>query len=68
VHHARERGAEETLSALETLAAVRIGRGAAARAALVLARTQDAGPRYTLLERDGTAEWRVRWTSAERGC
>lgn len=69
-------GAEESLPAMDVLAAVQLPAGPpagatsagtphqAARAALVLGREGDDGNRYTLLEREGPGRWRARWTSA----
>ncbi len=59
-------GPEESLPAMDVLAAVQLPRGGvpASRAALVLGRDADDGSRYTLLERDAPGHWHARWTSA----
>lgn len=65
-YHERDAGREDAVPATEVLAAATLGAGQ--RPALVLARALADGSRYALLERTGEREWRVRWTSAVRGC
>jgi hypothetical protein len=65
-YHERASGREETLETVEPLAAVRLG--ADRRPTLVMARDFYDGTAYSLLERVGAGRWRVRWTSAYRGC
>ena len=69
-------GAEESLPAMDVLAAVQLPAGTSSaasppnappqspRAALVLGLEGDDGSRYTLLEREAPGRWRARWTSA----
>lgn len=64
----RSAGREETLPAVDVLAAVRIDGVGAPRAALVVAREDDAGVRYGLLERAAPGTWKRRWTSARVDC
>ncbi|AHG88693.1 hypothetical protein J421_1156 [Gemmatirosa kalamazoonensis] len=66
-YHERVAGREDDVPATDVLAAVTLGAAPASRVTLVLARALADGTRYTLLERTG-AGWRVRWTSATRGC
>lgn len=67
-YHERAVGVEETLESPEVLAAVRLGADGGGRPTLVLSRDYFEGSAYTLLEREGARRWRVRWTSAYRGC
>jgi hypothetical protein len=67
-YHERAVGVEETLESPEVLAAVRLGADEGGRPTLVLSRDYYEGSAYTLLEREGARRWRVRWTSAYRGC
>jgi hypothetical protein len=67
-YHERAAGREETLPAVNVLAAVRLEEGGPPRAALVLAREDDAGVRYALLERAEPGRWVSRWTSGRVGC
>ena len=60
----RTHGLEEQSTTSEVVAAVRI----AGRPTLIIARDSDAGVAYALLERTGTRQWRVRWTSALTRC
>ena len=62
----RASGHEETLEVSEVLAAAVIGD--AAWPTIVLARDYGDGTAYALLERTGTRQWRVRWSSAYAGC
>jgi len=64
----RSAGHEETLPAVDVLAAVRLDGAGDPRAALVVAREDDAGVRSGLLERAAPGEWKRRWTSARVGC
>jgi hypothetical protein len=64
----RAAGREETLPAVHVLAAVRLDGAGDPRAALVLAREDDAGTRYVLLERREPGRWTARWTSARVSC
>jgi hypothetical protein len=65
-YHERAAGREDDVPATDVLAAVSLG--TAQRPTLVLARAAADGTRYSLLERVGDLAWRVRWTSATRGC
>jgi hypothetical protein len=71
-YHERALGSEETIESPDVLAAVRLGDGGTpgqeGRPTLVLSREYYEGSAYTLLERVGPGRWRVRWTSAYRGC
>jgi hypothetical protein len=69
-YHERTVGSEETIESPDVLAAVRLGGegGTGGRPVLVLSRDYYEGSAYTLLEREGAGRWRVRWTSAYRGC
>ncbi len=68
VYSERAAGREETLPAVNVLAAMRLDGGDGPRAALVIAREDDAGVRYALLERAAPGRWESRWTSARVGC
>jgi hypothetical protein len=61
-------GREETLPAVHVLAAMRLEGTRAPRAALVIAREDDAGTRYGLIERSAPGRWTARWTSAQVSC
>lgn len=66
-YHERTAGAEETLEMSEVLAAVLLGE--ARRPTLVVGRDYgDGGMAYSLVEREGSARWRLRWSSAYAGC
>ena len=67
-YHERAVGSEETLESPEVHAAVRLGAAGGGRPTLVLSRDYYEGSAYTLLEREAARRWRVRWTSAYRGC
>jgi hypothetical protein len=60
----RSSGREERVVTPEVIAAVRIG----GMPTLVIARDNDDGVVYALLERTGTRRWRVRWKSAVTRC
>ena len=62
----RASGLEETLEVSEVLAAAVVGD--AAWPTIVLARDYGDGTAYALLERTGTRQWHVRWSSAYAGC
>jgi hypothetical protein len=62
----RSFGKEEQVSTSELVAAVRLGSGGAPT--LVVARDGEDGLAYTLLERTGPHQWRVRWTSGLAKC
>jgi hypothetical protein len=59
-------GREEQVVTPEVLAAVRIA--GSAQPSLVVARDNDDGVVYALLERTGDRRWRVRWTSGVTRC
>ena len=60
----RSFGREEKVVTPEALAGVRLG----ATPTLVVARDNEDGVVYVLLERTGPRQWRVRWTSAVTRC
>ncbi len=60
----RSFGREEKVVTPEALAAVRLG----AVSTLVIARDNEDGVIYALLERTGPRQWRVRWMSAVTRC
>jgi hypothetical protein len=62
----RASGREEQVVTPEVLAAVRIA--GSAQPSLVVARDNDDGIVYALLERTGSRHWRVRWTSGVTRC
>jgi hypothetical protein len=62
----RASGHEGSVETHDVLAAIAVG--AARRPMLVLARYVSDGVAYAMLERTGTAQWRVRWVSAASGC
>jgi hypothetical protein len=64
-YHDRRSGTEETLEAVELLAAVRLG--ADAHPALVMVHVGYETTAYALLERIG-GDWRRRWRSVTTGC
>jgi hypothetical protein len=66
VHFDRRAGTEESVEAVELLAAVRLGPDA--HPALVLVHVGYETTAYTLLERLGPARWRTRWRSVTTGC
>lgn len=59
-------GKEDEVSTSEVVAAVRIG--AAGPPMLVVAHEGNDGLAYTFLERSGSRQWKVRWTSALAKC
>jgi hypothetical protein len=59
-------GKEDEVSTSEVVAAVRIG--SSGPPSLVVAREGDDGLSYSFLERTGTRQWKVRWTSALAKC
>jgi len=64
VYAERTNGLEETTTTPEVIAGVHI----AGRPMLVVARDGDEGVSYSLLERVGAHQWRIRWTSALTRC
>ena len=62
----RSVGSEETLEGSEVLAA--FSRHPRPHPLLVVARESESGVRYVILERTGTRQWRVSWTSALLHC
>ena len=62
----RAHGREEKVVTPEILAALRVG--GSTHASLVVARDNDDGVLYSLLERIGPRRWRVRWTSGITRC
>jgi hypothetical protein len=62
----RDFGKEEAVVTPEVLAGVRFG--ASAQPLLVLARDNDAGISYRILERAGAKRWRARWSSGAISC
>ena len=62
----RSFGREEKVVTLEVLAGARFG--GTAQPTLVVARDGEAGVAYAFVERTGTRQWRVRWTSALSKC
>jgi hypothetical protein len=68
VYSERAAGREETLPAVKVLAAMRLKHAGAPRPALVVAREDDAGVRYALVEREAPGRWESRWTSARVDC
>jgi hypothetical protein len=66
VYQDRRAGAEETVEAVELLAAVRLD--ADRHPALVLVRLGYETTAYTLLERLGAGRWLTRWRSVTTGC
>jgi len=62
----RSFGKEEQVSTSELVAAVRFGSNGPPT--LVVARDGENGLAYALLERTGTRQWRVRWTSELAKC
>lgn len=64
----RTSGGEETLETSELLIVARFGAGGGTKTAAVLARYVGDGVMYSLLERAGPRQWRMRWTSAYSGC
>jgi hypothetical protein len=59
-------GREEQVVTPEVLAALRVA--GSAQPSLVVARDNDEGVVYALLERTGSRRWRVRWTSGVTRC
>ncbi|HUF26691.1 MAG TPA: hypothetical protein VMM18_06890 [Gemmatimonadaceae bacterium] len=66
VYHERTSGPEETVIASDALAMLSIGDDR--RPTLVISRDNGSGTVYSLLERVGPRQWRVRWSSAYAGC
>lgn len=66
VYAERSFGREEQVTTPEVLAGVRLG--GSAQPTLVVARDNDSGVLYILLERTGPGRWRVRWTSPPVQC
>ena len=64
VYAERTHGPEETTTTSEVIGGVRI----AGRPTLIVARDAEEGVAYTLLERTGPRQWRIRWTSARTRC
>jgi hypothetical protein len=62
----RSNGKEEEVTTSEVVAAVRFG--ASGPPSLVVARDGNEGLAYTLLERTGTRQWTIRWTSGLAKC
>jgi hypothetical protein len=62
----RESGAEDDLETNEVLATVRLGPGRTST--IVLSRDYGDGGVYSLIERAGPGQWRLRWSSAYTGC
>lgn len=66
VYAERAFGREDQVVTPEVLAGVRIG--GSAQPTLVVARDDDRGVVYSLIERAGPRRWRVRWTSGATRC
>ena len=66
VYHETSSGGETSVETRDVLAAV--GLGDERRPTLVLTREYEDALAYSLLQRVGPREWRVRWTSAKLGC
>jgi hypothetical protein len=64
--HQRAVDHEETLEGSEVLAA--FTRQPGSQAMLVVARESEGGVRYSILQRGGVRQWRVKWTSALVRC
>jgi hypothetical protein len=62
----RTQGLEEEVTTPEVIAAVRIG--PAAKPTLIVARDNESGVSYAMLERVDARRWRVRWTSGTTRC
>jgi len=62
----RDFGREEAVITPEVLAGVRLSGGMAPL--LVIARDNDAGISYRMIERTGAKRWRVRWSSGTISC
>lgn len=62
----RDFGREEAVITPEVLAGVRFGRGVSP--VLVVARDNDAGISYRMIERTGPRQWRARWSSGTISC
>ena len=62
----RDFGREEAVITPEVLAGVRLSGGMAPL--LVIARDNDAGISYRMIERTGTRRWRARWSSGTISC
>ena len=66
VYTERVSGAEETLEAIDVLAAAKLG--ADRRPTLILARDYGNGTAFSLVPRVGHRRWRETWSSAYAGC
>jgi hypothetical protein len=62
----RASGTEETLESTELLVAGQVA--SRSEAVILLARDSGDGVTYSILERDGPRQWRVRWNSPYAGC
>ena len=62
----RDFGREEAVITPEILAGVRLGIGRAPM--LIVARDNDTGISYRMIERTGTRQWRARWSSGAISC
>jgi hypothetical protein len=62
----RDFGREEVVITPEVLAGVRLGAGMPP--ILVVARDNDAGISYRMIERTGARRWRARWSSGAINC
>ncbi|HET7189009.1 MAG TPA: hypothetical protein VFI52_12690 [Gemmatimonadaceae bacterium] len=62
----RDFGREEAVITPEVLAGVHFGAGVSPM--LVIARDNDAGISYRMIERTGARQWRVRWSSGTISC
>lgn len=62
----RDFGREEAVITPEVLAAVRLG--ASASSVLVVARDNDTGISYRMIERTGPRQWKARWSSGVISC
>lgn len=66
VYSERSYGEEETIESTDVLAGALLGSDRTP--AIVIARDFGDAMAYSLLERDSTGKWHVRWTSARRHC
>ena len=62
----RSQGPEETVESRDFIAAARLGPDA--RPVIVIARDYDDAVAYSVLEREGSSRWRLRWTSRRVRC
>ncbi len=65
-YHERSEGTEETNETTDILGAVRLA--GASEPTMVVVRDYGDGTAYALVERDGPAHWRVRWSSRRARC